>query len=455
MPLNQETDKGPTAGRKAPGWAAWLDGTVTFHELKALVSRGGGVAFSSVGGFFALKAFLRFSPTDAAVLVALIGYLVFLPLAQFGFGRPCYGEVRERFIDGRLRPALVHSFLGLFGLQAAGATLAFAVFAGILAWGQSYQGSLAGILAFGLGQAALASGTYQRDLAYALSLDPHYEKWEFFRRVFSLLTFILILKGLPLWAGGLLTLVVAAISQARVARKLARVQAGPASSGEPDSGWRDLQPRIGSNSRWYLVFSVNEVVFYNLPLIVYSLSSFRQGIIYFGIWMKLFMLIVLPMRMLVDARVNRQTGHYFKGDAQAAWSSVLQSLKLALCTVLAGILVVWLIQPKFIRWLGAGGITEGPWFLLSLVAWGAGNAIQHVFGTFTVSYGNGVRFANKASFLSLLSVGGAFAALHLEGASPGAALFAGGLTYILTSVVYVHHVASLLRPAGGGGRGSQ
>lgn len=418
-----------------------FDKTVSLHELGNLVARGGGVVLSTLAGFFALKTFLRFGPNDSAILVALIGYLVFVPLAQMGFGRPCYGEVRERFIGGRLQSSLMRSFLDLFGVQAIFATILFSFMVLVLAWTHHYGRSWGELFFFACGQGALASGAFQRDIAYAVSDDTTYETWELLRKGASLVAFGLILVGFPLWFGGLIGLVAAFLSQIFLARRLLR-----SSLGQLDSAThrRDLQPKLGVNARRYMAFSINEVLFYNLPLLVFTFSHSNTGIIYFGIWMKLFFLIVLPMRMLVDARVNRQTGMYFSGDKAAVWSAILHSAKLAACIVVFGMVLVALLKSHILRWIGVAGVGADPWFLVSIAAWAAGNSIQHVFGSFTVSYRDGFVFAFKASLLSLMIVGGAFTGSFLVGARPGLALFAAGVAYCGCALIYVHHVRGIL-----------
>jgi hypothetical protein len=209
--------------------------------------------------------------------------------------------------------------------------------------------------------------------------------------------------------------------------------------------WRDLQPKFGVDARRYFVFSLNEQLFYNVPLVVFTILSVQAGIIYFGVWTKFFMLIVLPMRMVVDARVNRQTGFYFKGDTKAVWSSLKHSLLLALLIVIAGVTAMMIVKPTLLRWVGALSLAVDPWLLASLMVWGAGNAVQHVFGSFTVSYRNGFGFALRASLISLVVVGGVFTSCSLMGFRPGHSLLVAGLAYSLCTWIYVHHVWKLTK----------
>lgn len=406
---------------------------------------------SSLAGIVALKAFLPLNPREAAVLIGLLGYLAFMPLAQFGFGRPCYGEVRERFVGKTLRVELVRSFLRLFGWQSAVAAFLFAALAVLFAMSQGYGSSRVGLFAFALGQAALGACTYQRDIAYALSCDPTYENWELIRRCSALVTYLMVLIGWPLWLGGVLGLASAGISQVRIARHLTSMPAyGAGASAE--LRWRDLQPKLGTDARRYFAFSLNELLFYNMPLLVFTAISAQQGIIYFGVWTKLFLLTVLPMRMVVDARVNRQTAAYFSKDLAAVRSALIQSLQLAFLVVLTCAAVAFLFKSTILRWVGAAAMDRDALLIPAITIWCAGNAIQHVFGSFTISYRDGFTFAFRASLLSLAVVGGVFTASVLMGRSPGGALLASGMAYFLCAWIYVQHVWRLLKsplPIGG------
>jgi hypothetical protein len=127
------------------------------------------------------------------------------------------------------------------------------------------------------------------------------------------------------------------------------------------------------------------------------------------------------------------------------WSSLKHSLLLALLIIIAGVTAMLIVKPLLLRWVGAASMAMDPWFLASLVVWGAGNAVQHVFGSFTVSYRNGFGFALLASLISLVVVAGVFTLCTLAGFGPGHSLLLAGLTYSLCAWIYVHHVWKLMK----------
>jgi hypothetical protein len=138
---------------------------------------------------------------------------------------------------------------------------------------------------------------------------------------------------------------------------------------------------------------------------------------------------------------------YFGGDTPAVWTALIHSLQLALIIVITGITIVFTMKPTLLRWVGASLLNSDFFLVPSIAIWGVGNAIQHVFGSFTVSYRNGFRFALKASLFSLVTVGSVFILWISMGQSSGSAMFAAGIAYFFCTWIYVHHVRELLGTA--------
>jgi len=140
--------------------------------------RGFGVVFSAIAAMMSLRVFLASDSNNAATFVGFLGWLVFAPLAQLGFGRPCYAEVRSRYLGGYLVVGLVASFIRLFLRQGVVAALGFGVLSVGFGLAQGYTGMWSALVIFAIGMAAIATCTSQRDLAYALDKETAYESLE-------------------------------------------------------------------------------------------------------------------------------------------------------------------------------------------------------------------------------------------------------------------------------------
>lgn len=411
------------------------------RELRSLLWRSAGIAIASASSLMAVKAFLAADPQGAPGMVAMVGWLAFVPLAMLGFGRPLYSAVRAQLVRGQAAGASVRAFSRLGGVLAALAVLVFAAFGPWVALRQGHAGPVLGLAVFAAGLVAANSGTFVRDLAYAVSEEDAFERGEFVRKLLQLLAYGGVFQGVPLVVVGGLLLLASAASHVPLLRHLRRQHGGAQAEG--GSFWAPLRPLAAPSWR-YLVFSANEVLLYNLPLVYFSWVGGAPQLLYFGVWMRLFQLVVLPMRVLADARVNRQTGAYFQGETAVVRRELRTSLRAAVAVVGVTLVGAWLLREQVLGWLGAGVLVDDRWFLPALAVWGLGNALQHVLGSFVLSYGGGFGFALRSSLVTVLSMALAFGVARAVGADVGQLLFVCGLVYCGFTLAYGRHVRTCL-----------
>lgn len=253
----------------------------------------------------------------------------------------------------------------------------------------------------------------------------------------------MVVAGAPLWLVGIGGLFVAGWSQWRVSRLL--IGSGEFGTTLQPSDWRDLDPKLGIAAKRYLLFSANEVLLYNLPLVVFTATSANNEIIYFGIWLRLYQLLVLPMRMIVDARINRQVTAYFQRRPDKVRKELNVSLLAASGFMTLSLATVFVCKRSILGWIGAAPMASDCWLIASLGIWGVGNTIQHVFGSFTLSYGGGFGFALRTSIVTLVTMCLVFAVELTLLAKIGPILFSLGVVYAVLSLFYGKHVGRILR----------
>lgn len=417
-------------------------------EWLPLLIRAVGVLAAALSGLVGLKVLLRLPEAEGVVLIAVLGWMVFMPLGQLGYGRPVYGWLRLGHETGRSNVAGAVRFLNLFRRQAVLASCAL----GLLGWAYAARqvtgGFASAVAIFTLGLAALNSGIYQRDMAYALSQERHYEVMELCRRLGLLLGFLAMGAGLPIWGFGLWTLLVGVFTQQRLARILS--PASPATVSPGRAADEGSPAQLQSDARRFLFFTANELLLYNLPLVVFTLLGLAPEIVFTSIWLRLFQLLVLPMRLGVDARMNRLVSAYFRGQSQVVRRGLM--LNVAGSALLTGALLVVVAQfkPQIFGWLGATTLGGDPYLMPSLAVWGLANTVQHALGSFTLSYGGGFAFASLMSLLASLSTGLAFGVMQMLHLPVGQMFIATGLIYGLSALGYGLHVRGLLKrlPAG-------
>ncbi len=409
-------------------------------ELLPLLFRAVSVIVAALSGLIGLKVLLKLPATEGVVLIAVLGWMVFMPLGQFGYGRPIYGYLRRDNDKGVVKDKHVSSFINLSSRQAVVASLSFCLLGFAYAIQQSLGFFALTVAFFALGLAGLNSSTYQRDIAYALSREKDYEVLELCRRLVLLLGFLALNAGLPLWAFCIVTLLVGTLTQQRLASKLNTSVNVTVFENETV-----YMAGLRSDAKRFLFFTTNELLIYNFPLVLFSLLGLSNQIVFVSIWLRMFQLVVLPMRMGVDARMNRLVSDYFRGDRDTVWRGLL--INLVSSAMITGVLLIllWEFKAKIFGWLGATALVDDQYLMTSLAVWGVSNTVQHTFGSFTISYGGGFAFASLMSFWTFAITCLAFCVMYALHMSVGQMLIITGVIYGLFALSYGVHVRSLLR----------
>lgn len=417
-------------------------------ELRSLLLRSMGVAASAAAALISLKVFLSFEQSDAATFLSVIGWMTFIPLAHLGLGKPSYSEVRSRYSKLALSRGLVQSFVRLFVVLALFGIFFLSGVSLLVAKQHGFSGSFFEIGLLTMGLTAMGVGVFQRDLAYSVSKESNYEYWEAVRRLVILGGYCALYFGAPLWIFSLLCLTVALWSHARLANTLNN--AGNSISDVCDVvHWRQLMPTLGSNARRYFFLSINEILIYNLPLVIFTITTSSMALVFFVVWMRLFQLLVLPMRMVIDARINRQMSAYFRGDSSAVKREIQRSLWLGSAIMLVSIWALFVLREPVLSWVGASTLVDDSWLLISLMIWGLGNVVQHVFGSFTLGNGKGFGFSLSVSFATLIAMTTTIIAMHILECSASQMQLALGVVYLFSSLAYVWHTRGVVQDVSG------
>lgn len=397
-----------------------------------------------------IRVFMNSGPESSATFIGLLGWLVFIPLVQLGLGRPCYGEVRGRLVDGSLLLGFVNRFKNIFFWQTLAAIAAFAAFAAFFGMVQGYDGEVLPLIIFAAGIAGLATGPLQRDLAYALNCELYYEAYELMRRVASLSVYSGVAMGVSLELLGLFALTVALGTHLALNSSL-NVSLHPVSheeSTDSPASWGEWRAQIRPKAARYFGFSLNECIFYNIPLLFFTAFPSSSGIVYFGVWSKLFLTLVLPMRIYIDARMNQITQCYFEERYPETWEMLSRCWWIGLILTFLTLSVFFYSRSEIMGWVNAGSLAGDSLLFISLCCWTVGNTLQHLYGTFTVSYREGFASAYRISIITLIVVAGIIVgSLNFIG-SVGIALTWSGIAYIICALMYRSHVRVATRRLG-------
>lgn len=380
---------------------------------------------------------------QTATIVALLGWVVFLPLGQLGWGRPLYAAVRHRLVKGRLGPEVLDQTLRITSRQAGAALCLFGVTMLGLAHHLEFTGSYPGLAALVIGMGTIGLATFWRDLAYATSTETQYEQFELIRRLTLLLSLGSLQFGIgPAWPG-LACCVVGVLTHAAQAATIRRT--ANAAPGETSSPQGIRTPEMRRDARRFLGFTLSELFLYNAPLVVFTLVGNTRGLVEFSIWTKLYMFVVLPMRIIADTQLNAITAALFKGDVRACRGRLRSAQAMALVVVVVGLICMSVVQERLVSMIAPGVPWTDSWLPISLGLWSLANAVQHVFGSFTVSHGQGHMFAWRTSALTSIAVGLAVAGAQQFQFDLGRTLALAALPCCISAGAFAAHALAHLR----------
>jgi len=418
---------------------------ISKDELLALLLRLSGILVSAAIGFCSLKILLQFDRSVSSVLIAIVGWQAFIPLAQLGFGRPAYSILRLRFEKNNLQKEHTQCVLQVFNFLSIMATVFFCIFIILFVLKSDYSSNSINTLFFSIGLAALSSCTFHRDIAYGIGLEKKYEMWELVRRIVLLFSYWAIWHGFSFCFFGFICVATAIISNWLTFNSDGYAQSIFNGLNFDKKLYSEIARELMKNGPRYLVITFNETLFYNLPLVAFTVVSNGGGIIYFAIWLRLYQLIVLPMRMLVDARVNRTVHAYFNMNRDLLNKELTLTIWSSLIGVFIAIslLIIW--QNSLFEWLGAKEFLSDQWLIISVLTWGLANAFQHVAGSFFMSYGKGFEFGVKISTATLISMSLSIILAMIYEIEPGKILVILGCVYMFWALIYYRQLMVLKR----------
>jgi len=405
-------------------------------KVKVMLVRYVGVALSAVIALLSLKVFLNYSPQDGATLIAMVGWLLFVPVMQFGYGRPCYAIVRQKREAGEDVFQLVKKFTNVFSYQAMGSCFVLLFITYILAVSQEFTGEKSDLLIFALGLASLSVCTLKRDLAYSLDVEIQYETLETLRRLFGVFMYLGLYYGLGLLGVGVFGLIVGVSSfflmRSIILSPLKVNKSEQLTSVRPELITKAF--RVQAFHYWGFTFS--ELVFYNIPLIVFTLYPSAVGMAYYGVWSKFFLFLALPYRIFIDTKMNSIISLYFNELKKLVRTGLKVCIISSAAIAFFCFFVFYYLAPKLAGWIGGEAQVLDPYFMISLALWVCGNIIQHTFGSFVLSYGGGFKFSFIASLICVGVIGTVFSVSYSVESNVGYSLFLAGIVYALFSITY-------------------
>ena len=174
------------------------------NETYVVIIRYLGIFLTALSTFLALKIFLDLNPNNSSTLLSILGWLLFVPLMQFGFGRPSYSILRRKKIEGDDLYNFVRKFVNIATLQALLTCILMIALSYFISIQNGYTENKLELIIFSTGLVSFSVCTLKRDISYALDLEIKYEIIEAFRRLMLLLIYVGIYFDIGFYKAGLI-----------------------------------------------------------------------------------------------------------------------------------------------------------------------------------------------------------------------------------------------------------
>lgn len=403
-------------------------------------------AVNGVAGLLVIRAILDNYEKSAPLMIAILSWMVFIPLFQLGTNKPIYAYLRERYVNGKIEKKSLYGFVKLLFYQKLWTFLVYVILPVTLYHRFTSEESFFDICIFFVGVASIFISSFQRDFLYSISLENMYEFLELVRKL-ALLGVYFFMGEIPLKIGGGILLLIAIFSLLVSFRYIYTF-----SLNECVDELNDRSIKLSGRPKLqlekyikYFVVSVNESGIYYLPIVFYTLISSDENILYYGIWIKLYVMLVIPMRIISDSRLNLSTKVFFTSNTVESWRILLVTLTMGGIVSIFAIGSFYFAHPHIFVWLNAEFMLKDSWLILSLSLWAFGNIIQHIYGSFALSHIDSVNMTLLISSVHLLLNTALLIIMDtlFPDGSVGLVLSIMGGIYIIMASFYLIHVRGL------------
>ncbi len=401
-------------------------------SLKIIILRCFGIISSIVFSLIAIKYFVKIGTSESAILLNILALLAFCSLVQFGMSRPAYAEILSCNSNNLFKHKKLIFFVHIFKLEYYFSLFLFALLAYFLAVKANLdKNNLVDILLFSLGATSIYAGVFQRDIAYASGNESKYEKYDLIRKItllifiilcylninFSFLSISLMAFGIYLYNKFDNVLVEVKFNLNAIIEEL------------------KYKNQFLKNSRKNLLFSINELIIYNFPIIYFSFFPSISGIIYFVIWNRFFTFATIPFKLLIDSYITDIVKNLHSGYYTRARNSLCKIYIFSLLILAITIYFVYSFQSYFFTWLGTD-INNNRFFFASLATWSFFNLGQHCIGSLMSALHFSYRFLFWISTFSVIVISFGYIYLFSLEENIGKTIFIISFIYGLLSITY-------------------
>ena len=400
--------------------------------LNLVIIKSLGILSSIAFSIVAIKYFLKIGSSEGAVFLNILAALAFCSLVQLGMSKPAYAEILSLNFNDFFWHKSLNFYVRIFKLEYFLSLIIFTFLAYFLAFKASLdKKNLVEVLLFSLGATSIYAGVYQRDIAYECGKQLKYELFDLIRKItllifillcylninFSIISVALMLFGMYLYNKFDDSLLTIKLNYYLVLREI------------------KYKNQFLKNSKQNLIFSINELVIYNFPIIYYSLFPSTGGIIYFVIWNRFFNLITIPFKLLIDSCITDVARDLYQGNHKKAKNTLCRIFSYGFILLVISICLIYYLQKYIFNWIGTD-INNNIFFFASLVTWGFFNLGQHCAGSLMSALHYGYRYLFWISTFSVVFISAGYIYLLSFEENIGKTIFIISFIYGALSLAY-------------------
>ena len=402
-----------------------------------LFVRFAGVAVSAVTHFVSIKVFVKQFPQISAEMVSVYNWLGIVPIIQLGFGKPIYSKIRFEHHAALCCEKTLNSARRLMNQLAFVAIVVYVTLSASVIWGKMSITNLVSVIVFSIGIGIQSLGLYQKDVAYAISKEMLYESTELARRSLLLVGIILLSFGVNILIVGGVEIVFGLI--------LFNLSNSVLYSTVTEGYDEQFVSNLWTHARKCFVFSFSEYLIYNSAFVYCLINNLGSDLIYVVVWNRVYQIIVLPMRMFIESRLNQQTLLFYSKSIRELKRSLEVNAVVALFSVVLMILLSIKFNKNISAWLNVQIDLFNPVIFLSFFLWAGANAIQHTYASFLMSQTCAFDFGLKISgvFLGITWIIMLVAVFVSD--SIKVALAVNGFSMVLMAILYLQRTNMLIR----------
>jgi O-antigen/teichoic acid export membrane protein len=337
--------------------------------------------------FYQLNLFSKFFDKQTfAFMMVVSGYSYYLSFLDVGISKPLYSTLRKKFLNkDDLLQHLLNTASAFYTLLVIIIILVITVLSLVLDIKFNSSFDYLTLLIIAINISLNICLPYFKNLLYSIDKILEYEQIDLFRRLFNLISLLLLYVDQAYRLSVFIFLIVQLVLFFLVFKKLNFKVADKASFNKKDI--KEFIATYWKDSFNYLFFIISESVIYNWGFILVPFMFSQANLIEYGIWNKILMAFVLLNSIISDLFLSKITSTYFANHYKETRVFLYKTIFFSFCLGVALFLFLFNFREQIFKFWVHDQYKLSSMHIFSLGVFFIANSLQHHSGTFLLSVG--------------------------------------------------------------------